>query len=185
MDNKRQMRKLPSPAWLRRRLEYRNGQLFWKRRPRGDFVDERSFKVWNSQNPGERAGSQMSNGYRIVGMLDSKFLEHRLIFQMELRALGEGETVDHEDQNHRRNETANFRGCTHAKNLMNQPGRRPGGLPKHVYWSELEKKYKVGMRADGNKHHIGTFKKLEEAAAAAMEARIRLHGEFADHRGSA
>ena len=182
---KRKFRPLPAPEWLRDRLEYRGGMLFWKQRPISDFFDERAFKIWNSQNANRRAGSSMSNGYRMVSMLGTKFLEHRIIFQMEKRALRAGETVDHSDQNHVRNEVDNFRGCTHAQNLMNQPGRRPGSaLPKHVYWSKREQRYKVAMRANGSVHNIGTYSDLEIASAAAKEARDRLHGEFADGRTS-
>ena len=182
---KRHRRQLPSPEWLRERLEYRDGMLFWKHRPVSDFFDERAAKTWNAQNPGARAGSAMSNGYRMVSMLGTKFLEHRLIFQMEVRELQAGETVDHKDQNHTRNDVGNFRPCTHAQNLMNQPGRRPGSaLPKHVYWSKSEQRYKVQMRANGEVYHIGTFVELTDAAWAATDARARLHGAFADERTS-
>lgn len=181
----RNPRILPSPEWLRDRLEYRDGGLFWKRRPLEDFASRRTHKGWNTSFAGKRAGSPMSNGYRMVAILGTKFLEHRIIFHMEVRAIQPGETVDHEDQDHTRNDPGNVRACTHAQNLMNQPGRRPGSsLPKHVYWSALEKRYKVQMRANGKVHFIGTFTDLTEASFAASEARSRLHGEFADNRVS-
>lgn len=127
----------------------------------------------------------MTNGYRMVAILDTKFLESRLIFHMMIRPLVGRETVDHRDQDHSNNRHNNLRACSHARNLLNQPGRRsPDGLPKHVHWSKRERKYKVSMRADGARHFIGTFSELADAAAAAADARSRLHGEFADNRSS-
>lgn len=179
----RKERSIPSAEFLHQRFAYCDGMLFWKARPLSDFRTKRAASSWNARYAGTRAGSPMSNGYRMIAILNTKFLEHRIIFQMMIRPLSHKERVDHVDQDFTNNRHQNLRACSHAQNLMNQPGRRSSAcMPKHVYWSAREKKFKVAMRAKGIKHNIGTFKTLEEARSAAEAARMVLHGEYADHR---
>lgn len=182
----RQLRELPSPEFLRERLEYRDGALYWRLRPRSDFPSRRSANSWNAHYPGMRAGSPMKNGYRMVALVDTKFLEHRIIYHMMVEPLSGVQRVDHIDQDFTNNRAWNLRACSHAENLMNQPGRPRvyAPLPKHVYWSKREKKYKVSLRANGHRHYLGTFDSLADATLAAEAARVRLHGRFADSRSA-
>ena len=168
-------RALPSPAELERLFRYEDGCLYW--RPR----EETSGRVryWNSRFAGQRAGGVQPNGYRAVCVENVRFLEHRLIYQMILGPVPAEAEIDHRDTDRLNNRIENLRACLHAQNAMNSGARGARELPKHVYWSTLERRYKVQLRANGSTHHIGTFLSLDEASAAAAEARARLHGEFA------
>lgn len=177
-------RELPSADYLRTILAYKDGKLFWRSRPVASFASTRIANVWNGTWAGKRAGSPMRNGYRMVSIDGTKFLEHRLIHHMVKGPVRAEDTVDHEDHDHTNNREENLRLCTQAKNAMNQPGRRGDAIPRHVYWSKRERKYKVSMRADGRQHFIGTYGSLSEASTAAEEARARLHGSFAYQGGS-
>ena len=176
---------MPERRELERLLTFRDGRLYWRRRDRRDFSSDRAMNIWNSRYAGSVAGGAMSNGYRLISIGNSKYLEHRIIFHMIVRDLLPAECVDHIDLDQTNNSPTNLRACTHAQNLMNQPGRRPhGSLPKHVSWSKRERKFKVGFRANGKQHHIGTFATVAEADEAARAARAALHGEFSnDQRG--
>lgn len=182
MTSRAARRPLPSRHYLAECFTYCAGALLWKKRPRHHFATPRAMKSFNAARAGSRAGAPMRNGYRVVSIGGVKFLEHRVIFHM-LVGLHDAMTVDHIDLDFSNNRITNLRCCSHAENLMNLPRRdRIAGrdhLPKHVYWSKREKKYKVGLRARGRRVHVGTFATLEQASAAAARARKELHGEFA------
>lgn len=174
-------RPLPNADYLVSILTYEDGALFWKTRPVGMFKNARLAAIWNSRWAGTRAGSPMKNGYRMVSVNDTKLLEHRLIHHMVNGPVNFSDEVDHIDHDHTNNHAANLRLCTHAQNLMNQPGRtRCRALPKHVHWSAREGKFKVALRANGRRLSIGTFETLEEAASAANAARKTHHGIFSN-----
>lgn len=179
-----QMLELPDAEFLHDRFRYDDGCLFWKARPASDFVTTRAAAVCNANWAGKRAGSVMKNGYRVVSIDGVKYLEHRLIYRMMVGPIDAGQRIDHKDGNCENNRYQNLRACSHAENLMNQPGRRDGMLPKHVGWSKREQKYKVSMRANGKFLNLGTYGTLSEAAEAADRYRRKFHGEFADHRAS-
>ncbi len=188
MGHTHSMKPLPAPAYLAEYLDYRNGQLFWKKRPDSlQLLSTRLRNSWDGRFLGKRAGSPMRHGYRLITVDGSRYLEHRIIFQMLRGPFDGGQYVDHINHDHTDNRIENLRLCSHAENLMNQPGRpsKYGALPKHVHWNENEQKYKVVLRANGKAHHIGTFSTLDEASTAAKDARARLHGEFKNDEAAA
>jgi hypothetical protein len=182
---KKARRELPPAEFLLERLDYRDGALFWRERSASDFPTEKSAKIWNRTWAGKRAGGAMGNGYRMVAMLNTKFLEHRIIYQMMIGPLSHEVVVDHIDRDPTNNRPENLRACSHSQNHMNEEPRGATSGAKHVYWSRAEKKYKVQMRADGRVVFIGTFADFSEAKAAAEAARQRLHGDFAHPKGVA
>ena len=174
-------RALPDQSYLRECFRCENGRLYWRSRPRSHFETERAHKIFNTRYAQARAGSPMSNGYRAVALAGSKFLEHRVIYKLINGAFDEGMIVDHIDQDHTNNSIHNLRLCTPAMNHANRPGWSSRRLPKNVHWSKSEQKYKVSLRANGNRFNIGTYENLADAEAAAAKARRELHGQFAFH----
>lgn len=169
---------LPPMELLRSIFHYkRNGQLFWKRRTVG-FASNRACSIWNSRFVGMRAGYRMQTGYRLITVNNVRYLEHRIIYHLLRGPLSSKDYVDHLDYNAANNKISNLRKCSHAQNLMNQPGRSRKGLPKHVTWSNLEQKYKVKIRSHGAIYNLGTFAILDHAIKAAERGAAELHGAF-------
>lgn len=180
----RQAKPMPDRGYLHECLRYEDGRLFWRNRPEHHFRSHKAWAIALATASGRRAGSPMRNGYRLIHLDGQKYLEHRLIYHMLISPLEEQQRVDHIDHDHTNNRWQNLRACSHAENAMNQPGRPSKyGTPKGVHWSVREQKYKVAMRAGGKVHFVGTFATLEAASDAAHAARLRLHGQFANHGG--
>jgi hypothetical protein len=118
----------------------------------------------------------MSNGYLMVAMGGTKLLLHRLVYAWHGGELTPDDVVDHIDGNPANNRIQNLRACSRAENQWNR--RTKTSLPKGVHWSKREQRYKVSIRAKPATHFIGTYKTLDEASAAAAEAKAKYHGEF-------
>lgn len=172
-------RRLPMPdrGRLAEMLDYRDGALFWRERPRSHFTSDRNHAVWNGTWAGKRAGQMTANEYRLISIDKVRYLEHRLVYHLLRGPLQDALEIDHIDGNSLNNSIENLRTCSHAENNHNQKSRRPG-LPKNVFWSKNEQKYKVQVRCNRKVHFVGTFADLQSATAAAAAARAELHGEF-------
>ena len=175
---------VPSATYLRECFRYEDGELFWIARPSKHFRCLRDECAFNGTWAGKRASSPMKNGYRLTGVNGKKYLEHRLIYEMMIGSLRQDASIDHIDHDRSNNRITNLRQCSHAENSANQPGRRDGSTPKHVYFSKNENKWKVQIRAGGEVHFFGTFASMEEAARVAEAARSRLHGSYGDSRSA-
>lgn len=101
---------------------------------------------------------------RIKGKLT---LWHRLIVGAK-----KGEIVDHINRNKLDNRRENLRIVTRSQNNANVDARG-------FYYNGHS--YVVEVRKDKIKHHIGSFKTIEEASKAYQENHIRLHGEYSPY----
>lgn len=126
--------------------------------------------------PGDVAGSQRKDGYRMIGVNCEIYPEHRIAWLYVYGSMPK-EQIDHINGDPSDNRISNLREATHQENQMNRRVRRDStsgvkGVTKHPQgWS-------VSVKAYGCAHFIGYFKHIEEAAQAARDARERLHGEF-------
>lgn len=162
-------------------FEYRDGELYWKYRPRSHFTSDLGYLQWNPRNVGKRAGShsgKYKNKYVEVKIDYFTFGIHRIIFLMHHGYLPE--QVDHVDCDVRNNRIENLRAATKSENLKNRPA------PKHntsghkgVCWSKNNKKWVVTIRSNKKCYSLGYYSNLEEAGKVAETARKVLHGEFA------
>ncbi len=120
---------------------------------------------------------QSATGY--IKRLDKSCSPARLI-GLHRQIMGDppGLVVDHINGNTSDNRRENLRICTHAENCRNGRMRSHNKLGvKGVY---LEKgSYRAQLVVDRKRLRLGTFKTLEEAKAAYVEAANRYHGEFA------
>jgi hypothetical protein len=96
---------------------------------------------------------------------------------------GDGKTVDHADRDGLNNRRSNLRVCTQAENLRNRAGSslsRTGFKGVRISRATAYgKRYYAEIKANGQKHHLGSFETVEQAHAAYVAAAHRLHGEFA------
>lgn len=99
---------------------------------------------------------------------------HRL-----LTGAGPGMVVDHIDGDGLNNRRSNMRVCTVAENQWNSRKQRVKAT------SQFKGVYRAGgswvavIRANGARHHLGSFADEKKAAAAYDAAAMGLHGEFA------
>lgn len=90
-----------------------------------------------------------------------------------------GQLVDHINGNGLDNRRSNLRFATQAQNQWNQKlhARNTSGV-KGVCWNKAKKKWQASLMANGRRIFIGRFEKIEDAAAAYVEANKKHHGEF-------
>jgi hypothetical protein len=88
--------------------------------------------------------------------------------------------VDHIDHNGLNNCRSNLRLCTPAQNRHNSLSIKTGTSKyKGVGWDKDRKKWRVGVRLNNKRHHVGHFTDEIAAARAYDEKAKELHGEFA------
>jgi hypothetical protein len=161
---------LPSLEFLRECLEYRDGCLYWVRRPLAHFASDRAGAQWNGRQPGKLAGNLDPQGYlrtRISGVVYSN---HRLTYYLHTGE--QPDYLDHVNGERDDNRIENLRPCTNAQNQWNRIV-----VDKGIY--RAAGKWQVSISANGRLHYQGVFEDIAEARACAAKAIKELHGEFA------
>lgn len=154
---------------LHKYYEYKDGKLFWK------------VKRSNRVKAGSEVGClQHRDGYIVTKINGKRCGVHRIIF-----ALFHGyfaDYVDHINGNTSDNRIENLRSASCIENQYNAKIRKDNtsGV-KNVTWHNKKEKWQVRITVNKVRKNIGTFKTIEEAKKAAIEARIKLHKEFANH----
>ena len=178
------IKEIPSQDYLRECFEYRDGWLFWKRRPVEHFKNLHDCSVWNKRMAGKRAGHTYKrqngkNGYIKFSINDVSFTAHRIIWIWHYGAILNRMQIDHINGNGFDNRIENLRLATIMQNSQNKwtPEIKVSGLPKGVVYSR--KKFMVKISINGAKKYLGTFDKVEDAAQAYQDAAKMFHGEFA------
>ncbi len=105
-----------------------------------------------------------------------KLFLHRFVTE----AKGE-EVVDHANHDTLDCRRANLRICSPTENKQNRDGATVSGRSgvRNVWWDPVKGKWRVVVKANKVRHHIGFFDRIEEAEVAAIEARRQLHNNFA------
>lgn len=152
-------------------FEYRDGELYWKRKP----------SKYGNIKVGDKAGSTHSIGYRIVQLNGRKYKAHRIIFFMHHGYVPE--EIDHIDGDPSNNKVENLRAATHTQNMFNKKTyvNSISGV-KGVSWHKAAKKWYVQIRSNQKHLFQGLFNDLELAELVAIEARNKYHGQFARHK---
>lgn len=148
-------------------FEYRDGHLFWKKKPR------------SRTEIGEAVGySLMPNGYMRVGLKGKRYYIHRVIFCMHHGYMPD--SVDHKDTNRANNLIDNLRDATSTQNHANQTKR--SGLSskyKGVSWRNDRNKWKAQIKVASKTISLGVFHNEDDAGRAYDQKAIELFGEFA------
>jgi hypothetical protein len=140
---------------LRELFDYRDGHLYWRMSRRGG----RGIKA------GDRAGSLHCEGYVEIGINQTKYLLHRLVWIWHHGDIPEGFEIDHIDRDRSKSRVENLRLVLPAVNNVNRtekPGESgyAGVRPKGRKWmARFQEKY------------IGTYSTAEEAHAAYQSAK--------------
>lgn len=134
-----------------------------------DRVSARSWAARPSQQRDERWYAYRSDAVS-PGCYRTLYL-HRFILSAEA-----GTLVDHRNNDGLDCRRGNLRLCTSSQNNINRKHKSASGY-RGVYQVGL--RFNGGIHCDGVSHHLGSFKRPEDAARAYDEAATRLHGEFA------
>ncbi len=92
-----------------------------------------------------------------------------------------GKIVDHRDRAGLNNTKKNLRLVTRAENSRNckKTNKPTSSKYRGVSWYGRRKRWRVQIRYNGMRKHLGFFKNEDDAARAYDEAAKRHHGEFA------
>jgi len=84
--------------------------------------------------------------------------------------------IDHDTLNNRRN---NLRVCTNSENSWNRKFQlnNKSGI-SGVRWKPERKSWIAEIAVNGKQTHLGSFKKIEDAANARKRAEVQHYGEF-------
>lgn len=126
---------------------------------------------------GKVAGSINSNGYLIIRLDRKPHRAHRLAWFLVHGEWPQGE-IDHIDGDRLNNRLNNLRVVDRAGNSQNrwkaQRNNKSSGLAG-VTWNKQHKKWQSNLMANKVRHHVGYFSDPNEAHAAYMAAKARLH----------
>ncbi|MBU4609135.1 HNH endonuclease [Achromobacter sp. GG226] len=174
---------LPTPEQLRQLLRYEpeTGKLFWRPRCLSMFPNARMAKTWNTRFAGNEALVSVGPvGYRYGAILGQKLYAHRVIWAMQSGCWPVAD-IDHANTIRTDNRFENLREASRAQNLMNT-GKARGKTGIKGVTQRADGVFVVEIRANRERHYIGRFRSLSDAAAAYADAATRLHGEFARTR---
>lgn len=124
---------------------------------------------------GTIAGCIDLTGYVRYSIDYGRYHGHRLVW-LYVHGSWPKDQIDHINGIRHDNRLCNLRECTSAQNAQNMPVRsdNTSGFVGAHYFS-ANNNWQAGIRVNGKKYHIGVFKTAEEAHAAYVEAKARLH----------
>jgi len=125
---------------------------------------------------GDMAGSSGSEGRRHIVIGYARYKAHRLAW---LYVYGEfpKKLIDHINGDPTDNRIANLREATMSENLHNQRmahSHNKSGI-LGVQWRPTKNKFRARIVVAGKEHHLGHFDTAEDAQAAYLEAKAKLH----------
>lgn len=162
------MKKHISQQELIELLEYKNGVLYVKSR----YCDRHAI--------GKALGTVNKDGYLQTSIYKRKYYVHRLVFLYHYGFLPK--SIDHINTEKQDNRIENLREATLAENNCNilWNKRNTSGV-KDVSWHSKNKKWIVTVRHNKKSMYFGSYQDLETAKQAAINARNKYHGDFANH----
>jgi hypothetical protein len=155
------------------------GRLTWKARPKHHFANDSAWKGINKRESGKPVDHITAQGYFAFRLNRKVWLAHRAIWVMHNDHIPEGMMLDHINRCKTDNRLENLRLATSAQNGMNKGQRKGKLLPKGVHFDKSRGKYMAYVSAGRKMHNCGRFETAEEAFAASIDLRRKIHGEFA------
>ena len=169
---------LPSSDEIRAAFDYdlQTGVLSWKVRPVVPG-DERACNIFNSLFPGKPTGCPNGLGYLRILWRRKHYVAHRLAWKHYYGTEATLE-IDHINGNRSDNRIANLREATPSQNMANARFRPMNKNGFRGVRHRPDGTYQASIRKNGVGLHLGSFKTLEQAAAAYQKAAKLIHGEF-------
>ena len=135
-------------------------------------------RVCNRLQVGAVAGSEKTDGYRMISIKGKKYFAHRLAWLYEYGRFPKGQ-IDHIDGNKSNNKISNLRDVCQSINQQNRRKARSNSLCGLLgVTSTPNGTYKARIRLDGVQYYLGSTKTPEEAHKLYLEAKRKLHIGF-------
>lgn len=130
---------------------------------------------------GSKAGTIRANGYCRVNVNGAYHYAHRLAWLVTHDRFPEDQ-IDHIDGDPGNNRICNLREATGGENSRNQRVHSDSetGI-KGVYFNKRRGKFASRIMRDGVVTWLGSYEKIDDAAAAYQRAAEQIHGAFAHH----
>jgi len=151
------------------------GLLTWKPRPLEMFPEDRQVSIaaaWNAKNAGKEACACVDGGYKQGGLFYNKLKAHRAAWAIMTGEMPRGQ-IDHINGDGTDNRWENLRLVDSTGNARNQKKHRtnPSGHTG-VCWHKPTEKWEAYYWDGKNNRTIGRYKKLDDAAEVARQARV-------------
>jgi hypothetical protein len=151
------------------------GIFTWRHRDRKYFNTDRAPNPWNARYAGKEAGRFTHYGYIQIKIFEYDFYAHRLAYLYMTGSFPEME-IDHKDRNKSNNRFENLRVVSKAVNMQNTFNPyRSNKLKVRGVRQTVSKKFDARISVRGKDYQLGTFSTPEEASAAYLAAKQRLH----------
>jgi hypothetical protein len=147
------------------------GALVWRRREE----TSQYLKSWNKRFAGRETGSLDREGYTQTEVCGKYYRVHRLIWLYVYGSWPNGQ-IDHIDGDRANNRLANLREATPSHNRQNLSAvtTKESGLVGVTRMSRGDR-WQARIGIDGIYHYLGSFECPDEAHAAYLKAKARLH----------
>lgn len=126
---------------------------------------------------GKRAGSISKYGYRVIKLGRRQIRACRLAWFLTHGRWPNGE-IDHINGNRLDDRLSNLRVVDRAGNSQNKAGAQVNNFSCGLLgttWNKQHQRWQAKIMANKVRHHVGYFDSPEEAHAAYMAAKARLH----------
>jgi hypothetical protein len=141
----------------------------------GEIVNRVARGRWGEYPAGSVAKSKRGE-YLCVTVQRKKYAAHRVAWLLT-HGSWPNAFLDHINGDHKDNRLCNLREATNAQNQQNQRRPHRDGRNPHlgVCWHKSTKKWRAYISCDGRNRDLGYFKSADEAIAAYLAAKVRLH----------
>lgn len=131
---------------------------------------------------GAVAGTVSVDGYRVIRLGFKPYRAHRLAWFL-VHGEWPSSEIDHINCNRLDNRLSNLRVVSRAENAQNR--RSAMRNSSHGFlgatWNRQHRRWQSKLTAYGTRHHLGYFDSAEQAHAAYMVAKSRLHIDGGRH----
>lgn len=135
----------------------------------------------SNQKPGVIVGAKNKGGYLFAMINGERYSLHRLAWLYFYGRMPHGD-IDHINGVRDDNRIDNLRECSRSKNCMNKKinSNNVSGV-KGVGWHAQRGKWRARIMTGYKSVFLGWFDSVEDAEKAIVEARNKMHKDFARH----